>query len=129
MWYQQNKTKYNNHQKLEKEYNMVQSTMQRKCCHKKWKKIPVFFRNHSPPHSKFHKIFNRITLKISYSYMSNMKTIINSHNHKISDTKTITEQRTCNCIDKAKCQLSLNCFIENIIFKAVLTLTNPCYKR
>ena len=38
---------------------------------------------HFPPHNKFHKIFNRNTVKISYSYLPNMKTIINSHNHKL----------------------------------------------
>ena len=30
-----------------------------------------------------------------------MKTTINSHNHKITNSKTITKERTCNCIDKA----------------------------
>ena len=38
---------------------------------------------HFPPRKKFHKIFNRNTIKISYSCMSNMKTIVNSHNCKI----------------------------------------------
>ena len=56
--------------------------------------------------------------------MPNMKTIINSHNYKITSQKTITKVRTYNCIDKAKCTLSQNCLINNIIYKAVLTSTN-----
>ena len=57
-----------------------------------------------------------------------MKTIINSHNHEVTNSKTITKDRTCNCVDKAKCPLSQNCLINNIIYKAVLTSTNPHYK-
>ena len=60
--------------------------------------------------------------------MPNMKTIITSHNHKITNPKTITKERTCNCVDKAKCLLRQNCLTSNIIYKAVLTSTNPRYK-
>ena len=57
-----------------------------------------------------------------------MKTIINSHNYEITNPKTITKDRTCNCVDKAKCPLSQNCLVNNIIYNAVLTSTNPHYK-
>ena len=30
---------------------------------------------HFPPHTKFHKIFNRNTIKISYSCLPNMKAV------------------------------------------------------
>ena len=40
--------------------------------------------------------------------MPNMKAIVNSHNHKITNPETITKERTCNCTDKAKCPLSQN---------------------
>ena len=59
--------------------------------------------------------------------MANMKTTINSHNHKITNHKTITKERICNYIDPEKCPLSQNCLINQIICKAVLTPTNPCY--
>ena len=52
--------------------------------------------------------------------MPKMKTIINSHNHKITYPKIITKERTCNCVDKEKCPLSHN----SIIYKAVLRSTN-----
>ena len=40
-------------------------------------------KKHFPPHHKFRKLFNRNTVKISYSCTSNIKTIINSHNAKM----------------------------------------------
>ena len=51
-----------------------------------------------------------------------MKTIINSHNHKVTNPKTITKDRTCNCVDKAKCTLSQNCLVNNIIYKASINV-------
>ena len=59
--------------------------------------------------------------------MPNMKTF-NSYSHKITKPKTITKQRICNCLDKRKCSLNQNCLTDNIVFKAVLLSTNPCYK-
>ena len=35
---------------------------------------------HFPHSNPLHKIFNRNTLKLSYSYMSNIKTVISNHN-------------------------------------------------
>ena len=57
-----------------------------------------------------------------------MKTVITSYSHKLTNLKTITTERTCNCIDKAKFTLSQNYVIINKIFKAVLIPTNPDYK-
>ena len=38
---------------------------------------------HFQPRHKFRKIFNRNTLKVSYSTMPNVKAIINGHNKKV----------------------------------------------
>ena len=83
---------------------------------------------HFPPYNKSHKIFNRNIVKASYSCLPNIKTIINSHNHKVTNPKTITKGRTCNCVDKAKCPLTQNCLVNNIIYKSVSTSANPHYK-
>ena len=83
---------------------------------------------HFPSHHMFRKIFNRYTVKVSWSCMANMKRIVNSHNHEITNPKTITKEKTCNYVAKAKRPLSQNCLINNIIYKAVLTSTNPRYK-
>ena len=60
--------------------------------------------------------------------MPNMKAIINSHSHKLTNPKTITEEKNNNCVDKAKCPLSHDCHINKIIYKEVLTSINPRYK-
>ena len=57
-------------------------------------------KKHFPPHHKFHKLFNKNTVKINNSCTRNIKTIINSHNAKILFSKKSTEQRTCNCLNK-----------------------------
>ena len=49
-----------------------------------------------------------------------MKTIMNSQNHKITNSKTITEERNCNCLDKAK-------FLLSQLHLAVLTSTSQRY--
>ena len=38
---------------------------------------------HSPAHHKLHKICNKFNVKLSYSCMSNMMSIINNHNKKL----------------------------------------------
>ena len=83
---------------------------------------------HFPTHNMFHKIFKKHTVKIGYSCMPNMKTTINSHNHKITYLKAITKERICNYTCTEKCPLSQNYLINNIIYKAVLTPTNLHYK-
>ena len=85
---------------------------------------------HFPPNNKFHKIFHRNTVKISYSCMPNLKPITTIHRiTKLLIPRPITKDRTCNCVDKAKFLLSQNCLINKIIYKVVLTSTNPRYKQ
>ncbi len=38
---------------------------------------------HFPASNPLHKIFNRNNVKVSYSYMENIKSTISSHNHKL----------------------------------------------
>ena len=81
------------------------------------KHFPSFLDKHFSTQNKFLKLC-----------MPNLKTIMNSHNYKYTNPKTITNEWTCNCIGKAKCLLTQNCLINNIICKAVLTSTNQRYK-
>ena len=54
--------------------------------------------HHFPKSNPLHKIFNRNTLKLSYSCMSNVKTIISSHNKvQISKTTDQSEEIDNNC--------------------------------
>ena len=85
-------------------------------------------KKHFPPHHKFHKLFNKNTVKISYSCTRNIKSIINSHNAKILFPKKSTEQRTCNCLNKVNCPLEQKCLTTNIVYKAKVTSSNQNYQ-
>ena len=71
-----------------------------------------------------HKIFNRHTLKLSYSCMPNMKTIIASHNKNILSnvpTTTLQQPKECNCRNKTECPLDGKCLQQNVVYQATIT--------
>ena len=85
-------------------------------------------RRYFPKNHKFHKIFNKNTVKVSYSCMPNIKSIISSHNRKTLDPKAPIpneNERTCNCIKKDQCPLQQKCLTKNVIYKATITTANP----
>ena len=78
---------------------------------------------HFPADHKLHKIFNRNTLKISYSCMPNMATRIKAHNKKIlsnssSNNVEQEESRKCNCRNESDCPVQGKCLLKNVIYKA-----------
>ena len=50
--------------------------------------------------NKFHKIFNRTSLKLSYSCMPNIKTKINANNREILRNTPSKNANHCNCQQK-----------------------------
>ena len=65
---------------------------------------------HFPPSSKLNKIFNRNTVKVSYSCMPNMRSIINQHNARTLSNHSQQNQAPknenhCNCSSKGNCSL------------------------
>ena len=68
------------------------------------------------------KVFNRKTLKVSYSCMPNMKQLIMAHNRKMLDTQ-YKERRMCDC-KKQECPVNGSCLMENIIYKATVITDN-----
>ena len=77
---------------------------------------------HFPRGSKLAKIFNRNTIKLSYSCLPNMKNIINSHNRKILKKKKKLLEKYCNCRERSKCPFNGECLNKGI-YKATI-----CYK-
>ena len=76
------------------------------------------------------KIFNRNTIKISYSCMNNTKQIIDNHNKRIltastqidnTAAATIDNNKTCNCRQKNTCPLDGNCLQSSVIYQATVT--------
>ena len=69
-----------------------------------------------PKSNSFSKIFNKNTIKISYSCTRNMKSIISSHNKQILTPKN--KQVGCNCRIKNSCPLDNKCLTSQLIYQA-----------
>ena len=75
----------------------------------------------------FHKIFNRKTIKISYSCTQNMENIISKHNHKVLNDMNVdinTNDKKCSCQNKPSCPLKGECLQETVIYKATVSTNN-----
>ena len=71
---------------------------------------------HFPDNNKMHKIFNKNTVKVSYSCMKNMDSIISGHNHNILNPKQ--KSFGCNCRKKDSCPLNGECLTPKVIYRA-----------
>ena len=80
-----------------------------------------FHNNHFPSHRKLHQLFNRNNVKISYSYLLNIKPIINAHNRKILYPSPPIGSRTCKCINMPQCLLHQKSLSNNILYQANFT--------
>ena len=80
---------------------------------------------HFPKHHKFRKIFNRNTVKVSYSCLPSMKARVNQHNKKVlrkTDNEEGTEiTRTCSCPSDAECPLDNICLDRDVLYSAKIT--------
>ena len=76
-------------------------------------KIGKFFlqviKKHFPKEHIFHKIFNKNTLKFSYSCMPNIKTKINAYNKDILRNTQSKNAKQCNCQQKENCPMNGAC--------------------
>ena len=86
---------------------------------------------HFPHNNKLHKIFNRHTVRVSYSCSENMKCFINRHNKTIlkkhdkqNSTKRTNDSRLCNCRNHNQCPMQGNCLQANVVYKAEITTTD-----
>ena len=79
-------------------------------------------------HHKLHKIFNRNTVKVSYSCTKNIKSIINCHNEKVlHQNQPHPNERKCNGIRKELCPQNGNCQARNIVYEATITCSERSY--
>ena len=81
-----------------------------------------------------HKIFNKHTLKLSYSCMLNMKSILSSHNKALlSDyhqSQTQTNEKECNRRKKDQCPLDGKCSLPSNSLHTIFirNIRRPRYK-
>ena len=83
-----------------------------------------FLKNH-----RYSKIFNKNNMKISYSCIDNLQTIIRKHNRKIlrkilKTSKTPSTENKCNYRKKNNCPLKHNCLTSSVVYNANVTTEN-----
>ena len=78
---------------------------------------------HFPPTHDLHKIFNRNSVKVSYSCTENVEKIVKSHNKRLSPTTKATNL-PCNCRVKKDCPLNGDCRKSSVVYKCEVTVPN-----
>ena len=82
----------------------------------------IFFKllnKHFPVNNSLHKVFNRNTVKLSYSYTRNISSVISSHNKFLLNKNTDTFG--CNCRQKTSYPLDNKCLTPKVVYKAEIT--------
>jgi hypothetical protein len=69
-------------------------------------------------------VFSRNTVKVSYSCMENVKTIISRHNHRLLKRNSTEKTLQCNCQKPDECPLDGKCKVDNIVYEAMVTTTD-----
>ena len=103
-------------------YSKTAKTNIRKC----------FFRlinKHFPPEHKFHKIFNRNTLKLSCSCMPNLKSLINSYNQNVLKDQPQSTLKNCNYLKKEDYPMNVLCLTESLLYFATITCDKENYTK
>ena len=91
----------------------------------------LFFRlldKHFPKSHLLDKIFNRYTIKVSYSCMNNVSQIVKQHNRNVCNKKE-KQTNSCNCRNKDKYPLNGNCKVQNVIYKCTVSVTQTFKQR
>ena len=83
---------------------------------------------HFPPNHKFVKIFNKNTIKLSYSCMSNIRSKVNGHNKKILQPKPTEPQKLCNCLIPEDCPMNGLCLTSSILYQATIKCSDTSKK-
>lgn len=82
-------------------------------------------KKHFPSTSKFHSLFNKNNIKISYSCMPDMASIINKHNKSILRADSPEPVGGCNCrTGLSTCPLNGECLTDNVIYRAEVVTDN-----
>ena len=76
-----------------------------------------------PPSHPLSKIFNRKTVKVSYSTTPNMAKIIAGQNAKVLREKE-NQKKECNCTKNKTCPLDKKCQTKNLIYQATVKKPN-----
>jgi hypothetical protein len=83
-------------------------------------------KKHFPKDNKYHNFFNGNTVKVSYSCMNNVESIIKSHNTNMIKQKPDQEinKIQCNCRKPDECPLNGKCLSNSVVYEATVSTTN-----
>ena len=82
-------------------------------------------KKHFPPSSRYHKIFNKNNVKVSYSCLENMETKIKKHNKSILYPNTNSEcKANCNCRCKEQCPVNGDCREKCVVYECTVISKN-----
>ena len=84
-------------------------------------------RKHFPKNSKYHKIFNLNTLRLSYGCTTNVGNIIKQLNSQVLNKTNDNINRKCNCRSKPNCLLNGECLTQCLIYKATSTTSSNSF--
>ena len=76
----------------------------------------ILLKQDFPKSNRFHNIFNKVAVKVNYTFMSNMASIISSHNNRLLRSKTT--EYGCNCRTRENSPLQNQCLTPNLIYQA-----------
>ena len=76
-----------------------------------------------PIEHPLYKIFNKNTIKLSYSCMPNIKNYIDGHN-KLQLKEEKTNENKCNCRKKEECPLDGKCLEKSLVYQASVNVHN-----
>ena len=93
-------------------------------------------KNTFPRTKRLSKIFNRNTIKMSYSCLRNVKQTISNNNHRLLQLHRMKEStqdnKLCDCRQKKKtnsCPLDDKCLTKCVVYKATVTETSNNQER
>ena len=101
---------------------MVHATIQHECEKRYWKKFLTTYQQKFPCSSTLHKIFNRNTVKTSYSCTTNFQHI-KRHNKKLTSRKD-KKIADCNYRRKQECPMQGKCRAESSPYKCMAKSNN-----
>ena len=70
-----------------------------------------------PPENPLSKIFNRKSVKVSYSTTPNMEQIIAGKNVKVLNEQPQISSKSCNCTKGKECPLEKRCLKKQIVYQ------------
>ena len=85
-------------------------------------------KKHFTKRHKFHKLFNKNNVKVSYSAMPSMNAVINGHNKKVLSEISNQNERSCNCRNPELCPVDGKCLTPGVMYQATVNSDLPRYE-